>query len=1059
MEKMKVRVQAVLLAAIMVFAGIFCISLFNKEAKAAEQNTVIFHYQRTDGNYDDWDVYHWGPTSGAVQFTAEDSFGKIAFLQFEGEITTDLGFIVRNGGDDWKGKDPDGDRFIKVSDFKDGVAEVWLYTGQEEFDTTCPEGYEPFTGTIEQPTTEPPTTIVIDGDAITVNLHYYRYAGDYTDWNIWYWPEGGAYDKGFEFNGEDEYGKVATHQFPADVAKLGFIVRRGNWNEKDCDGDRYIDMSKAVDGVLDIWLLQNDETIYYDRSQVDTTPKILGAAFSSTDRILVKLTEKIKTDDPENVKLFTVKDSTGKEYKISKLFATSTSTETNNFLIILEDKIDMSKGYTLSSTKYSDVSVSFGSVFSTDAFEEAFTYEGNDLGANWTKDSTTFKVWSPVATEVVLNLYKNGTDGDAYQTVPMTKGDKGVWEVKVDGDLNKVYYTYTVTNDGKAKETVDVYARTTGVNGKRGMVIDLDSTDPSGWADDKRPFSGKNPTDAAVYELHVRDFTIDESSGVTNKGKYLGLTEKGTKNATGQSTGLDYIKSLGITHVQILPMYDYSPNSVDETKLDTPQFNWGYDPYNYNAPEGSYSTDPYNGEVRVNEMKQMIHALHNEGISVIMDVVYNHTAESSNSWLNLTVPEYYYRLTEDGAFSNGSGCGNELASERAMVSKYIVDSVVYWASEYHIDGFRFDLMGLIDIETMNKVKEELAKIDPSIIVYGEGWTGGGSTLSESYRAMKKSTYRMNGVGAFSDDIRDGIKGSVFDAKDKGFATGKAGQEERIKSGIIGATDNKNIDWSKVGTDISAPWTASPCQVVNYVSCHDNMTLWDIINSSCADDTTEDKIKMNKLAASIVYTAQGIPFMLSGEEILRTKPAEGGGFDHNSYKSPDSTNSIKWDTLNDAATQDVMKYYQGLIAFRKAHSSLRMTTTEDVSNNLKFLEVANENVVAFVIENKPNGEVSDSVLVIYNANKEAVKVTIPEGEWKVCIKNGVAGTEAIETINGTEVTVDAISCLAMVKGELVPAVTDDATSESGLPGWTIPAIIAAAVVAVIGVVAVLKGKKK
>ncbi|MBQ1193625.1 MAG: type I pullulanase [Lachnospiraceae bacterium] len=1047
MKQMKRRVHALVLAVIMVLISVIGNYTPDKNVYAADSTTVVIHYQRDDGTYDNWNVWAWTDTEGKqYNFNYEDSYGKVAVVQLQ-SLAEEVGFIIRLG--DWEDKDCADDRFITVND---GFAEIWVTSGEAEFATTAPAGAETFDltqiTTVEDPNTSDtpstPSTPSGEGD-LTVNLHYHRYDEAYDGWNIWFWPEGGDGAR-YEFNGTDDFGVVSSVNFDSSVTSLGFIVKLNEWDQKECDMDRYIDTTKAVDGVIDVWLIQADTNIYYDYSEVDLSPKFLGASLTTAKRIAVKVTTPIDADDENIMNEFSVEDTEGNSYELMNVFSTGSSNVTSTFNINMQEPLDLSKRYIVKSPTYGEFEISYGEVFSTDEFEEQFYYDGDDLGSTWSKESTTFKVWSPTATKVVLNLYENGNDGDAYEQIEMTLGEKGVWETTVTGDLNKVYYTYTFTNAGTEREAVDLYARTTGVNGKRGMVIDLDSTDPEGWENDKRPGVIKNATDATIYELHIRDFTIDESSGVTNKGKYLGLTEKGTKNATGQSTCLDHLANLGITHIQILPMYDYSPYSVNEEKLDEAQFNWGYDPYNYNVPEGSYSTDPYNGEVRVNEMKQMIQALHNEDIGVIMDVVYNHTAETDNSYFSITVPDYYYRHNANGGYSNASGCGNEVASERAMVRKYIVDSVVYWATEYHIDGFRFDLMGILDIETMNAVRAALNEIDPTILVYGEGWTGGDSALNASLRAMKVNTYKMENVGAFSDDIRDGIKGSVFDAADQGFVTGKSGQEERIKSGIIGATDYVGINWAATGTDVGDSWTNSPVQAINYVSCHDNLTLWDKINSSNADDTLEDRVKMNNLCASIVYTAQGIPFMLSGEEILRTKPNESGtGFDHNSYKSSDYTNSIKWDTLNDETTASVLEYYKGLIAFRKAHSGLRMTTAEDVNNNLSFLEVKDENVVAYVIENSPNGETAEKICVIYNANKEAVKVTVPEGEWKVCIKNDKAGTETIETIEGTEVTVDAISCLAMIQ-----------EAEATFP-W-IPVMIAVVAVIIVAAIALIVVKK-
>jgi pullulanase len=590
----------------------------------------------------------------------------------------------------------------------------------------------------------------------------------------------------------------------------------------------------------------------------------------------------------------------------------------------------------------------------------------------------------------------------------MNQDVKGTWYTEKSGDLDKVYYTYTVTVDGVAQETVDPYAKAVGVNGERGMIVNLKATDPAGFSEDSRP-EFVNPTDAVIYELHIRDFSVNDSSGMKNKGKYLAFTEVGTTTPSGISTGIDHLTELGVTHVHLLPSFDYG--SINEATLSNQDFNWGYDPVNYNVPEGSYSTDPYKGEVRINEYKQMVQSLHQEGIRVIMDVVYNHTFNTDSN-LNKTVPGYYYRMTEEGQYFNASGCGNETASERAMVRKFIVDSVVYWATEYHIDGFRFDLMGIHDVETMNAIREALNMIDPTILVYGEGWTAGDSPLPENERAIKANMPLLDtGIAAFSDDLRDGIKGSVFEELEKGFVTGASGFEESIKFGIVASTEHPQIDYSKVNYS-DAAWAKAPTQTISYASAHDNLTLWDKIATSNTTDSLEDRKKMNLLSAAIVMTSQGIPFFQAGEELLRSKPMDetGTSFDENSYQSSDSVNSIKWDSKE--ANRDVYEYYKGLIAFRKAHPALRMITTEELQKNLTFLENMPEKVVGYTIDHSPNNESEKSICIIFNANKAATPVTVPEGCWNVYVRGDKAGTEILETIKGGSIIVDPISALVL-----------------------------------------------
>jgi pullulanase len=618
-------------------------------------------------------------------------------------------------------------------------------------------------------------------------------------------------------------------------------------------------------------------------------------------------------------------------------------------------------------------------------FDQIFAYDGDDLGSSYTKAKTLFKVWAPTAENVSVNLYEDGEKGEPFDTLPMKKGIKGTWSCEKNGDLKDFYYTYLVTIDGRENETVDIYANAVGVNGNRGMIVDLKATNPKGFENDVRP-PFENPTDAVIYELHIRDISADKSSWIRKKGKFLGLTETGTLNKAGLNTGLDHIKDLGVTHVQILPSFDFA--SIDEEANDGTEYkyNWGYDPKNYNVPEGSYSTNPYDGNVRITEMKEMIMALHEKGIRVNMDVVYNHTYNIEDSWFQKTVPDYYYRKTRAG-YSNASGCGNETASDRLMFRKFIVDSVSYWAKEYHIDGFRFDLMAVHDIDTMTAVRKALDKIDRSIMVYGEGWTAATAAIPYQEQALKVNMSQLRGIGAFNDDIRDAVKGSVFDAKGKGFVNGADGCEQRVRFGIVGATDH-------MGVRIKG-WASAPSQSINYVSCHDNLTLWDKLSLSNPDDNRLDRIKMNKLAASIILTSQGVPFIQAGEEILRSK-----GCDENSYKSPDNVNSIKWNEKT--SNLDVYEYYKGLIAFRKENPALRLKTADEIRQKLTFIDGNIKNLIAYRVED---------IIVIFNSNKQSVGINLPDGKWDIYVNENKAGTAILGTLQGIA-TVRGISSLIL-----------------------------------------------
>ena len=611
-------------------------------------------------------------------------------------------------------------------------------------------------------------------------------------------------------------------------------------------------------------------------------------------------------------------------------------------------------------------------------------YNG-DLGAKYCAQSTKFTLWAPTANEVSVYLYED------KKNILMKKGDKGQWEVVVEGDLKNKFYNYRVKINDLINTVVDPYAYAVGVNGEKSMVVDLESTNPEGWENDVKP-KFENATDAIIYEMHVRDFTIDESSKVEKefRGKFKGAAQKNSIN---------HLKELGVTHVQLLPISDYK--SVDESKMDESQYNWGYDPQNYNVPEGSYSTNPNDGNVRIKEFKELVKVLHEEGVRVIMDVVYNHTYDTETSLFNLAVPKYYYRTDEEGNFTNGSGCGNEVASEKPMVRRYIKDSVVNWAKEYHIDGFRFDLMGLHDIETIIQIREELDKLDKSILVYGEGWAGGATPLKEEEAALKLNTSKFGKkqIACFSDDIRDGVKGDVFIAKSNGFVNGGKNFEETIKFGIVASTPHSQVDYSKVIYS-NKSWANEPYQTITYSSAHDNYTLWDKLQLTVDDDSVnkeEKLIKMNKLVASIVLTSQGISLIHAGEEILRTKVNEDGSLVENSYKSPDSVNKFDWNRKD--KYKDVFNYYSGLIKLRKAYKEFRLTSNNDIEREIRFLENNESNVVSFIISNK--------IIVIHNANEKDITATIPEGNWSVLVNEYKAGIEELSCINGNEVKVPAL----------------------------------------------------
>lgn len=629
-------------------------------------------------------------------------------------------------------------------------------------------------------------------------------------------------------------------------------------------------------------------------------------------------------------------------------------------------------------------------------------YPGNDLGAVYQKDSTAFRLWAPTADEVNLKLYREGNGDCLIEKTAMKPDVQGTWYVKKQGDMNHVYYTYELVRGGKCVETQDPYSVAAGVNGLRSMVLDLRETDPDGFDTDKGP-EVKSRTDLVITEISVADVTGDASANAKYPGKYKGLAETGTKNKKGQATGLDYIKELGVTHVQLMPVYDFG--SVDESQPDTEQYNWGYDPVNYNVPEGSYSTDPFHGEVRVRELKELVAAFHKAGIGVIMDVVYNHTYDL-NSCFQKCEPDYYYR--KDGErYSDASACGNEVASDQPMMRKYIVDSVCHWVKEYHMDGFRFDLMGVLDLDTMNAVSAALKKIKPDIVIYGEGWTGDSSTLPYYTRALKQNARMLDGVGMFSDDIRDNVRGHVFYNKERGFISGKPGMENAIRYGVAASVWHPQVDYRQYEYSAGS-WAKSPQDTISYISCHDNLTLWDKISVSRPDADQKRKLAMNRLAASIVFTSQGIPFFLIGEEAARTKPLKDKpGVAENSFNLPLFTNAIRYDRTNEQ--EGLLDYYKGLIAFRRAHSLLRLNTAGDVQKKLRFVEDTPESVVAFTIKDE-----TGQVFVIYNANEKEVSVDLPDHDaWDLFIDGVHAGTKSLGIVKKT-VTVPGVSCYVMCR---------------------------------------------
>ncbi|MBO4415917.1 MAG: type I pullulanase [Lachnospiraceae bacterium] len=828
---------------------------------------------------------------------------------------------------------------------------------------------------------------------VILKLHYHREDGDYAPWDVWLWPAGGE-GSGYAFTDEDGE-KVATMEVPTGVSSIGFIVRTQDWS-KDIDSDQFIDISEVVSGTVHAYVESKVEgytKVYGD--DVVTGVKIKEAEYKAATTVLLTFTGSMSEDQKATIY---VKGSQGD-------VAVTSITDNGDFTYTLElgESLDLNRSYRVGYDG-TEMKINMPNVYSTEEFEAEYTYTGNDLGYVYSKDKTVFRVWAPTAEEMYLNRYESGSSGrsDLIEKLEMKADVKGTWVTTVSGDLNGTYYTFTAVIDGRNFESCDPYARSTGTNGKRAMVLDLDSTDPDGWASDTNPNAGLSVNDAVIYELHIRDFSVDENSGIENKGKYLAFTEKGTKTPGGNPTGIDYLSQLGITHVHLLPFYDFG--SVDEAKSLDYQFNWGYDPVNYNVPDGSYSTDPSDGAARVREVKQMVKAMHEAGLSVVMDVVYNHVYSAADFCFNRLVPGYFSRINSDGSYSNGSGCGNDTASERSMVRKYIVDSVCYWASEYHIDGFRFDLVGLLDVDTINEIVNEVHKIRPDIILYGEGWSLSTNVTKKDVKLATQTNSSLTpGFAYFNDNIRDGLKGSVFNAGEKGYISGAAGKESAMSSSFMA----------------SERWSKDPTQIVNYASCHDNLTLFDKLQSSKPQSSREDWIRMNNLAAAFYMTAQGIPFMQAGEELLRTKVKSDGTFESNSYSSSDAVNNIKWGTLDDPEYKTELEYYRGLIELRKLHPAFRMTDSAQIAAKISPVKDLDKNVTAFDISGDIEGEIADRIFVIFNPNETETTVELPEGKWDICVAGKKAGVSVIRSVDNGKIAVEPISAMVLMQGKTAP----------------------------------------
>ena len=853
-------------------------------------------------------------------------------------------------------------------------------------------------GTTEETTTETPWQPSEDEyklpleDGYNQLTLYWSYSGTYENCDIWIWW-GDVAGKGYLFH-ECAYGAKVVVNVPEDVTEVGFIVRRdcsepggSSWGSatKDYEQDRFA----IIEGKETVIYLKTGDASQYTSNDGGRTlnmiKKFSMAGLVDDSRIKYSITPKTVISSLDEVKVY----EGDREIKVTGI-STLGKNSTSGYIEVGE-ALDLSKNYRVVIEGYGAKTVIPTDVFDSDFFAENYHYDGDDLGAVIDGENTTFKVWAPTASAVVLNLFTAGNDVDAYKTVDMVKGDKGVWS-HTEKCGHGTYYTYTVTTAVGTQEAVDPYTKAAGVNGKRGMVVDLSLTDPEGWDSAALADPIDSYSEAIIWEVHVRDFS-NKIADSQYKGKYLAFTERGLVNEHGEAIGVDYLVNLGVTHVHLLPVYDYA--SVDETHPED-QFNWGYDPANYNVPEGSYSTDPYNGEVRIREYKEMVKALHEAGIAVIMDMVYNHTYDANSSF-NKIVPYYYYRYTNTGANSSASGCGNDTASERYMFGKFMVDSTAYWVEEYKLDGLRFDLMGLHDLATMQEVESAVHTVNPNAIIYGEGWTMG-STIDGSKQANQSNIAGITPTGdaigtiaVFNDAIRDGLKGSVFDAAAQGYINGSPkGNLIKVMFGVQG------------GAVSGTTWRVENSMVINYMSAHDNNTLWDKLLLSNPDASDDDRNRMNNLGAAIIMVSKGTPFWQAGEEMLRTKDG-----DENSYKSSDAINNIDWSVLKDGNREyATMLYYKGLIVMRKEYSIFRDNAT------VITYEETGSGLVVISYDDGNGGK----AMVVLNPHNTALPCTI-EGEWNLVADASSAGTDVISRDSGS-VTVDKISVRVYVNDALL-----------------------------------------
>lgn len=930
------------------------------------QTVLIVHYRRDKADYNEWNLWAWTDQAEgqAYQFTGSDAFGVYATAVYE-QPHQKLGFIVRKG--DWEAKDGEQDRLVEVN--KKGIAEVWVEQDRMSFDTTPPtvdkaQDVRPATPEADAAAPgedytpiAPPSAEALGAKAVAV-IHYHRPDGRYDDWDVWGWADGRA-GKAYGFDGRDAFGAYARVLLQEPTDRVGFIIRQGDWQERESEGDRFVAMNE--NGVGEVWLLAGEDRVYMDPKNLDYSLRIQRAFLDAPDRLHVRLNRPATVaqlgGEPADGKPAGYVEAGDERYPVETIKQVGHGEKgSRDMALTLAEPIALKHIAEAMALNLPGLDRSV--VFARDVLVDPYFQDpGASLGSEYGPDGTMFATWSPVSERVELLLFKEASDTEPYETHAMSKGTGGVWRVRVEGDLDGVYYQYRFTSYGQQRDAADIYCRAATKDSSKSMVIDLDRTDPPGWDQDKPPIA-KSPVDEVIYEVHVRDYSIaDKSCPAEERGKFLGLVHK---NDGKVKTGISHLKELGVTTVHLLPIQDFTA-SMDE-------YNWGYWTALFNVPEAQYSTNYDDPAQAVKDCKAMIQALHEAGIRVVLDVVYNHTSTSfAASPFDQAVPWYYFRTTPGGRLRNESGTGNAVADERPMVRKYIIDSLVYWVKEYHVDGFRFDLLGMMHKQTVAELEKALHAIRPDLLIYGEPWTGGGPTH------FAKGDQKKMHVAVFNDHFRNAIRGDL-DGVALGFAMG-GGHVKEIRNGLAGAIDD---------------FAYNPTESINYVSAHDNRTLWDKLTHTLPSADDQTKRAIQKLSLGLVVTAQGVPFLHGGSDFCRTKLGN-----HNSYDAGDEVNQFDWPRK--AAYRDVFDYVKGLIALRKAHPAFRMSERKQVRADMTFHD--GDGPLWFELDGKALGDDWSRIIVAYNGDTEARTLHVPEGVWRVAVDAEHAGVEPIGEVTG------------------------------------------------------------